>query len=212
QQNPDPRARPAAHDHPRGPLPLALLRLRAAAGQDRGRASGSDRSRAVRSVSPGQADAAVVRRHLLALDGAVQRLRHHAGRPLSALAADSDTQWAVERGLQLCAQNALDVATHLAASAGRDPPDYASAVDDLGERLAGPVPLRDGLPQALALGLDVFQQRLLVDPRAPTVLHEHLTVHDDGLDVAPAAALDDRLDRIVHRAVVQVTQVDDDDV
>jgi len=84
-------------------------------------------------VSPGQADAAVVRRHLLALDGAVQRLRHHAGRPLSALAADSDTQWAVERGLQLCAQNALDVATHLAASAGRDTPDYASAVDVLGE-------------------------------------------------------------------------------
>ena len=84
-------------------------------------------------MSPGQADAAVVRRHLLALDGAVQRLRHHAGRPLSALAADSDTQWAVERGLQLCAQDALDVATHLAASAGRDAPDYASAVDVLGE-------------------------------------------------------------------------------
>lgn len=84
-------------------------------------------------MSPGQADVVVVRRHLLALDGAVQRLRRHAGRPLSALAADSDVQWAVERGLQLCAQNALDVATHLAASAGRDTPDYASAVDVLGE-------------------------------------------------------------------------------
>jgi uncharacterized protein YutE (UPF0331/DUF86 family) len=84
-------------------------------------------------MSPGQADPAVVRRHLLALDGAVQRLRRHAGRPLSALAADSDLQWTVERGLQLCAQNALDVATHLAASAGRDTPDYASAVDVLGE-------------------------------------------------------------------------------
>ncbi|MGH7313482.1 MAG: type VII toxin-antitoxin system HepT family RNase toxin [Candidatus Rokuibacteriota bacterium] len=84
-------------------------------------------------MSPGQADTAVVRRHLLALDGAVQRLRRHAGRPLSALAADADVQWVVERGLQLCAQNALDVATHLAASAGRDTPDYASAVDALGE-------------------------------------------------------------------------------
>ncbi len=84
-------------------------------------------------MSPGQADAAVVRRHLLALDAAVQRLRHHAGQPLSALAAAPDTQWAVERGLQLCAQNALDIATHLAASAGRDAPDYASAIDVLGE-------------------------------------------------------------------------------
>jgi uncharacterized protein YutE (UPF0331/DUF86 family) len=82
-------------------------------------------------MSPGQADAAVVRRHLLAVDAAVQRLRRHAGQPLAALAADA--QWAVERGLQLCAQNALDIATHLAASAGRDAPDYASAIDVLGE-------------------------------------------------------------------------------
>ena len=84
-------------------------------------------------MSPGQVDAATVRRHLLALDAAVQRLRRHAGRPLSALPADSDEQWAVERGLQLCAQNALDIATHLAASAGRDAPDYASAIDVLSE-------------------------------------------------------------------------------
>jgi hypothetical protein len=46
-------------------------------------------------MSPGQADTALVRRHLLALDAAVQRLRRHTGRPLSALAADPDTQWAV---------------------------------------------------------------------------------------------------------------------
>lgn len=39
----------------------------------------------------------------------------------------------MERGLQLCAQNALDVATHLAAGAGRDTPDYSTAVDMLGE-------------------------------------------------------------------------------
>lgn len=82
-------------------------------------------------MSPGQLDAAVVRRHLLALDAAVQQLRHHAGQPLAAL--DADAQWAVERGLQLCAQNALDIATHLAASGGRDAPDYASAIDVLGE-------------------------------------------------------------------------------
>jgi uncharacterized protein YutE (UPF0331/DUF86 family) len=84
-------------------------------------------------MSPGQPDVAVIRRHLLALDEAVQRLRRHAGRPPAALGADPDTQWAVERGLQLCAQNALDIATHLVVSAGRDAPDYASAIDELGE-------------------------------------------------------------------------------
>lgn len=84
-------------------------------------------------MSPGQLDATVVRRHLLALDAALLRLRRHAGRPLPALRGDPDAQWAVERGLQLCAQNALDIATHLAASAGRDAPDYASALDVLGE-------------------------------------------------------------------------------
>ncbi len=39
----------------------------------------------------------------------------------------------VERGLQLCTQNVLDVATHLAASAGRDVPDYATAIDQLAD-------------------------------------------------------------------------------
>ena len=38
----------------------------------------------------------------------------------------------MERGLQLCAQNALDIATHIAASKGLDVPDYASAIDELG--------------------------------------------------------------------------------
>ncbi len=84
-------------------------------------------------MSPGQPDAAVVRRHLFALDEAIRQLRPHAGRPLSALVGEPDERWAVERGLQLCAQNALDVATHLAASAGRDAPDYATAVVVLGE-------------------------------------------------------------------------------
>src|SRR5262245_12664743 len=84
-------------------------------------------------MTPGQHDAAIVRRHLLALDEAVQQLRRHAGRPLSVLTGESGERWAVERGLQLCAQNALDIATHLAASAGRDAPDYASAIDVLGD-------------------------------------------------------------------------------
>ncbi len=82
-------------------------------------------------MSPGQLDVAVIRGHLLALDEAVQALRRHQGRPLETLTSSSDERWTVERGLQLCAQNALDVATHLAASAGREVPDYAAAVDQL---------------------------------------------------------------------------------
>jgi uncharacterized protein YutE (UPF0331/DUF86 family) len=82
-------------------------------------------------MSPGKLDRAVIRRHLLALDAALRNLRRHVGKPLAALTADPDAAWAVERGLHLCAQNALDIATHIAASGGRDVPDYASAIDAL---------------------------------------------------------------------------------
>lgn len=84
-------------------------------------------------MTPGQLDAAVIRRHLLAIDEALQTLRRHQGRPVGTLASDREERWVVERGLQLCAQNALDVATHLAASAGRDVPDYGAAIDRMGE-------------------------------------------------------------------------------
>jgi uncharacterized protein YutE (UPF0331/DUF86 family) len=84
-------------------------------------------------VSPGRADAAVVRRHLLAIDRAVAHLSQHAGRPIALLRTDLDEAWAVERGLQLCAQNALDIATHLAAAAAIDAPDYAASIDALAE-------------------------------------------------------------------------------
>ena len=84
-------------------------------------------------MSPGELDVAVVRRHLLALDHALPTLRRHQGRPIDALRSDRDERWAVERGLQLSTQNVLDIATHLAASAGRDVPDYATAIDHLAE-------------------------------------------------------------------------------
>lgn len=82
-------------------------------------------------MSPGRPDAALVRRHLLALDAALSNLATHAGRPAEALRNSVDETWIVERGLQLCAQNALDIATHLAANAGLDATDYASAIDAL---------------------------------------------------------------------------------
>lgn len=88
-------------------------------------------------MSPGTIDVEVVRRHLIALGRTVASLRRHAGRPVQAL-RDDDARWAVERGLQLAAQNALDVATHVAAGMGLDVPDYASAIDALAD--AGVLP------------------------------------------------------------------------
>jgi len=84
-------------------------------------------------VTGGQADPEVVRRHLAALREALTNLRRHAGCTAQELRANADLRWTVERGLQLCAQNVLDIATHLAAASGLDSPDYATAIDRLAE-------------------------------------------------------------------------------
>jgi len=84
-------------------------------------------------MSPGQADDAVIRRHLVAVDEALQTLRKHQGRGVDILRTDREELWVVQHGLQLCAQNVLDVATHIAASAGRDVPDYTAAIDRLAD-------------------------------------------------------------------------------
>lgn len=70
-------------------------------------------------MSPGRTDTEVVRRHLLALGEALARLRRHAGISGDELRRDADLRWAVERGLP--------------AAAGRDAPDYASALDRMAE-------------------------------------------------------------------------------
>jgi uncharacterized protein YutE (UPF0331/DUF86 family) len=49
------------------------------------------------------------------------------------LTSDPEELWIVEHGLQLCAQNVLDMATHIAATTGRDVPDYAATIDRLAE-------------------------------------------------------------------------------
>jgi uncharacterized protein YutE (UPF0331/DUF86 family) len=84
-------------------------------------------------MTPSSIDRAIVRRHLLALDQALARLERHASVPLSTFEADLDLQWLVERGLLVAIQNVLDVATHLAASAGRDVRDYTSSIDVLAD-------------------------------------------------------------------------------
>jgi uncharacterized protein YutE (UPF0331/DUF86 family) len=84
-------------------------------------------------VSPGKIDVVAVQRHLMALRRAVAQLSHHAGRPVELLRSDVEEAWLVERGMQLAAQNAIDIATHIAASAGLDAADYATAIDRLAE-------------------------------------------------------------------------------
>ena len=83
-------------------------------------------------MSPGRMDQARLRRYLVALDDILTRLSEHTGKAVDALSADTNERWAIERGLQLCTQCVLDIATHLVASAGRDAADYASALDELG--------------------------------------------------------------------------------
>ena len=84
-------------------------------------------------MTAGQPDPEVVRRHLAALREALANLRRHRGRTAQDLRANSDLRWTIERGLQLCVQNTLDIATHLAAGSGLDAPDYATAIDRLAE-------------------------------------------------------------------------------
>ena len=84
-------------------------------------------------MTRGETDPAVVRRHLAALREALANLRRHSQRTAGELRSNADLRWAVERGLQLCVQNALDIATHIAAASGLDAPDYATAVDRLAE-------------------------------------------------------------------------------
>ena len=82
-------------------------------------------------MTPGRADRRVLDRHLIALRAAVAALRRHAGTSAEVLRADSDLRWVVERGLQLCAQNALDIASHIGSAAGFDPATYSSSIECL---------------------------------------------------------------------------------
>jgi uncharacterized protein YutE (UPF0331/DUF86 family) len=84
-------------------------------------------------MTPGALDPSVVGRHLSALDDVLQVLQRHRGVTAEELEADRERRWIVERGLQLCAQSVLDVATHIAASSGRQTPDYCTAIDRLAE-------------------------------------------------------------------------------
>ena len=84
-------------------------------------------------MTPGRPDPHVVDRHLIALRKALGVLRQHAETSPVTLDANPSRRWAVERGLQLCAQNALDIAGHISSALGLDPDSYGSAIDCLVE-------------------------------------------------------------------------------
>ena len=106
-------------------------------------------------MTPGRADRRVVDRHLIALRRAIAALRRHARISVRSLRGDPDRRWAIERGLQLCAQNTLDIASHLSSAAGLDPATYGSWIDCLvdanvlprrfGERFRGVASFRNVL-------------------------------------------------------------------
>ena len=89
-------------------------------------------------MTSGRPDRRVVDRHVIALRKALATLRAQAGASSAALGADAQRRWAVERGLQLCAQNALDIASHISSAVGLDPGSYRSSIDCLVE--AGALP------------------------------------------------------------------------
>ena len=90
-------------------------------------------------MTQGRPDPEVIRRHLAALREALGHLTAYSGRTAAELQASAELRWTVERGLQLCVQNALDIATHVAAASGLDSPDYATAIDGLAEVAVLPV-------------------------------------------------------------------------
>lgn len=127
-------------------------------------------------MTPGELDPEVVRRHLVALDDALQILRRHQGATASELRADRERLWIVERGLQLCAQAALDIATHISASRGHETPDYRTAIERLAEL--------DILPSAFVehfRGIAGFRN-VLVHGYLDTDLHEVERLLDEQLD------------------------------
>ena len=123
--------RPAGDDDPCRAGALAVLRLPPADGEDGRRPT--LHSREGPAVTPGRADRRVLNRHLIALRQVLAALRRHAGVSPQSLRADSDLRWIIERGLQLCAQNALDISSHIASAAGLDPATYGSSIDCLVE-------------------------------------------------------------------------------
>jgi uncharacterized protein YutE (UPF0331/DUF86 family) len=123
-------------------------------------------------MTPSKPDLTLLRRHLLALDQALSRLERRAGLSLDAYLADPELQWAVERGLLVCAQNVLDIASHLGASGGLDSADYTSSIDGLAQLGVVPAPFARALRPLAGFRNVLVHAYLTVDPER---VHQVLT-------------------------------------
>jgi len=92
----------------------------------------------------------------------------------------SDDDQGLEHGLQLCAQNVVDIATHLAASAGRDAPDYGTAIEQLGRMGVIPEPFAAQLRGLAGFRNILVHGYLEVDLKQ---VHQLLNARLDDLDV-----------------------------
>ena len=130
-------------------------------------------------MAPGQADGRVVQRHIIALRQAVTGLRRHAGVTASMLRANRDRLWAIERGLQLAAQNALDIASHICSAVGQDPTTYRAAIDGLVEAGALPADFGERFRRVAGFRNVLVHGYLEVDLElVAAVLNEQLTEFD----------------------------------
>jgi len=80
-------------------------------------------------------DAERIVRHLQDVSSTLRVLETLQHIPYEVFAADPKTYWAVEKGLERCIQNVLDVSAHVLASLGGPvPDDYGSLLVELGKR------------------------------------------------------------------------------
>ncbi|MGQ0652584.1 MAG: type VII toxin-antitoxin system HepT family RNase toxin [Betaproteobacteria bacterium] len=103
------------------------------------------------AVTSGRPDAEILRRHLDSLRESLAFLRGHAGATAGQLAADVGRRWIVEHGLQLCAQNVLDISTHIAAASGLLVTDYRSGIDKIAQLAVIPRELAERLKRMAGL-------------------------------------------------------------
>jgi uncharacterized protein YutE (UPF0331/DUF86 family) len=80
-------------------------------------------------------DADRVSKHFEDIAASLRVLETFKPIPFESFAADPKTHWAVEKGLERCIQDVLDVSAHILAAIGGPVPDeYASLLVELGKK------------------------------------------------------------------------------
>lgn len=80
-------------------------------------------------------DAERVSKHLEDISASLRVLETFRSSPFESFAEDPKTYWAVEKGLERCIQDVLDISAHiLAAIGGPLPDDYTSLLLELGKK------------------------------------------------------------------------------